>query len=427
MTNITTIVGAQWGDEGKGKITDICAKEAEFVVRFHGGNNAGHTLVVGDTTYKLHLIPSGILYPDTVSVIGNGVVVDPKILLGEIQRLQDGGIDPNLRISERAHVIMPYHIAMDEALTGHQGTLAAGSTKRGIAPVYADKAYRHGIRMGDLLEPNLFKEKLQKSFAFNTQILKHVFAHPFQTTEHEIFDTYISYGQQLQSYITDTAQLLHQAHQSGKKILFEGAQGMSLDTDHGLYPHTTSSNNVAAHAFVGSGLGANQKNRIIGLVKAYVSRVGTSPFPTELSGTLAEEIRTRGHEYGTTTGRPRRVGWLDLVQVRQSVRTSGLTDLALTKVDVLSGLNKIRICTGYNIDGTVVQEMPASLSAMRRATPVYNTLSGWGHVDWTSIATQGFESLPAPTKHFITFVEKSVGCKASFISVGPKRSETIIR
>ncbi len=430
MAQITTIVGAQWGDEGKGKVTDVYAKEADYVVRFHGGNNAGHTLVVGEKTYKLHLIPSGILYPDTISVIGTGVVIDPKVLINEIKGLQEDGLDPLLKISERAHVIMPYHIAMDEGLTGHQGKLAAGSTKRGIAPVYADKAYRHGIRVGDLLDPELFREKLEKSYKFNADILKNSFHIEYNKTKEEIYQEYIEYGKILEKYIGDTELELYQAYTKGKNILFEGAQGMSLDPDHGMYPHTTSSNNISAHAAAGSGLGFNEPRKIIGIVKAYVSRVGISPFTTELTDELGDKIRERGHEFGTTTGRPRRIGWLDLVQVRQAVRCSGLTDLAMTKLDVLSGLNEVKICIAYSIDGEVVYEMPASLSKIRKAKAIYVTMPGWGYMNPNAclkIAEKGYESLPTNMKEFVSFVETTVDCKASIISIGPKRSETIFR
>jgi len=432
MTNkqITIVVGAQWGDEGKGKITDLLAQNMNYVVRFHGGNNAGHTVVVGDDIYKLHLLPSGIISPHITSIIGNGVVVDPAVLLHELDELKQTIPQPRLLISERAHVIMPYHIAMDEALSGHQATLGAGSTKRGIAPVYADKAYRHGIRVGDLIDPDLFKEKLQKAYEFNTSILKHVFNYAYDVSLETIFEQYREYGEQLKYYIHDTEQELYRAYTLGQRILFEGAQGMSLDPDHGMYPHTTSSNNVSGFAEVGSGVGLNTKKRIVGVVKAYVSRVGNSPFTTELTDDTGDFIREKGVEYGTTTGRPRRIGWLDLVQVRQSIRSSALTELAITKLDVLAGLDEIRVCNAYMIQGKIVTEMPASLSALRDAKAVYTTHRGWADMnddDKKLVEEQGYEFLPENMKHYIHYIEQQVRCKAQIISFGPKRNETIVR
>ncbi|MFA6427138.1 MAG: adenylosuccinate synthase [Candidatus Magasanikbacteria bacterium] len=426
---ITVIVGAQWGDEGKGKITDLLAQHMDYVVRFQGGNNAGHTVIVGEKTYKLHLIPSGVVSPHAVNIIGNGVVVDPNVLLEEIEKLKAQNIHPKLLLSERAHVIMPYHIAMDEALSGHQGKLAAGSTKRGIAPVFGDKAYRLGIRVGDLLEPEIFKQKLQKAYDFNVLILNKVFDAHFNQTLDTIFDEYIEYGKQLKQYIHDTELELYSAYKLGQSILYEGAQGMSLDPDHGMYPHGTSSNNVAGYCEVGSGVGLNCKKRIIGIVKAYVSRVGNSPFVTELTNTTGDYIREKGAEYGTTTGRPRRIGWLDLVQLRQSVRTSGLTELAITKLDVLSGLDEINVCTAYKVNGKIITEMPASLEAMRNATPVYKTLPGWDEFTVElkqKIKSLGFEHLPENVKKYIKFIEYHVKCPIKIISFGAERNDTII-
>lgn len=431
MNQITIIVGAQWGDEGKGKITDYFAKDADYVVRFQGGNNAGHTLVVGENTYKLHLMPSGVLHPNAISIIGNGVVVDPKVLLDEIKNFKEKGINPKLMISERAHVIMPYHIALDEALSNHQGELGAGSTKRGIAPVCADKAYRHGIRIGDLLEPELLKEKLAKAYNFNVGLIKNVFQCQYSTTMEEIYNEYLEYGQKLKGYITDTELELYNASKEGKNILFEGAQGMSLDLDHGMYPHTTSTNNVAPYVSTGAGLSIiGKQTKVVGLVKAYVSRVGVSPFVSELEGEEAKNLRDKGNEYGTTTGRPRRVGWLDLVQVRQSVRTSGLTDIAMTKLDILAGFPEIKVCVAYEIEGEYTTEMPASLTKLRIAKPIYETLAGWRELteeETQKLLINGYDSLPEKMKKYIEFVEQEVNCKISIISIGPKRSETILR
>lgn len=429
-SRLCVIVGAQWGDEGKGKITDFFARESDYVVRYQGGNNAGHTLVVDNHTYKLHLMPSGVLYSHVISVIGSGVLVDPKVLLQEIAGLQAQGIEAKLIVSERSHVIMPYHIAMDEGLSKHQGELAAGSTKRGIAPVAADKMYRHGIRMGDLLEPDMFKEKLTAAYNFNVGVITKVFGLPYSATWEEIYQEYLKYGEQLKKYITDTEVNLYTAFKNNKKILFEGAQGMSLDPDHGMYPHTTSTNNIAGYIEVGSGVGFNCTKKIIGVMKAYVSRVGTSPFPTELTGDVGQKLRDKGNEYGTTTGRPRRVGWLDLVQLRQTVRVSGLTDLAITKLDILAGLGDIRVCTHYELNGEKITEMPASLSTIRALKPIYETLPGWESMSSemadTLVAT-GYEQLPSTIKQFISFIEREVGCKISIISLGPKREQTIVR
>ncbi len=429
-SQLTIIVGAQWGDEGKGKITDYFAENADFVARFQGGNNAGHTIIVDNNTYKLHLIPSGVLYSHTTSIIGNGVVVDPKVLLSEIKELEERGISVNLKASNRAHVIMPYHITMDEALTLHQGKLSAGSTKRGIAPVCADKSFRHGIRLGDLLEPEMFKEKLEKSYFFNKNVIEKVFGMKFEKTLNEIYNEYLEYGKKLKKYIDDTDLILYKGFKEGKNILFEGAQGMSLDVDYGVYPHTTSTNVMAGHISVGTGVGYNTKAKIIGLVKAYVSRVGESPFVTELTGEIGDNLREKGHEYGTTTGRPRRVGWLDLVQIRQSVRANGLTDIALTKLDILNGFPEIKVCTAYNINGKQVHEIPASLSELRQATPVYETLPGWEDLTpekVEEILKNGYDALPENIKKYIEFIEKKIECPVNIISLGPKRRETIIK
>ncbi|MEE9167113.1 MAG: adenylosuccinate synthase [Candidatus Neomarinimicrobiota bacterium] len=427
---VTIIVGTQWGDEGKGKITDYFAGQCDYVVRFQGGNNAGHTVKVGNEVYKLHLIPSGVLYSRPVSVIGNGVVVNPKVLIEEISSLKSRGIEPKLKVSDRAHVIMPYHAVMDECLTGHQGILAAGSTRRGIAPVYADKMYRHGIRMGDLLEPAIFKEKLKNSYRFNQGIIQKVFEGRFDVPLEDILNEYLSYGEQLKSYISDTELQLYDGFKEGKAFLFEAAQGTSLDVDHGLYPHTTSSSTVAGHIAAGAGIGFNGFRRIIGVVKAYVTRVGISPFPTELLGEQAKVIREKGQEYGTTTGRPRRIGCLDLVQLRQAVRLNGLTHIALTKMDVLGGMTELNICTAYRIDGETITEMPASLEMMRKAKPEYSTLEGWGDMEKNRIGNhcqEGYDSLPEAMREYVQFIEEQVDCPITILSLGPDRSQTIVR
>ena len=425
-SKITAIVGAQWGDEGKGKITDFFAGESDYVVRFHGGNNAGHTVIVEGNTFKLHLIPSGIIYGGPMSIIGNGVVVDPKVLLEEIEYIEDKGIDPKLMVSDRAHVIMPYHIELDGALSNHQGDLAAGSTRRGIAPVYADKMFRNGIRIIDLLEPDVLMEKLTKGYTFAKGIIEKALSKRIESSVEEIFDSYCSYGERLKPYITDTSVELYNAYKSNKSILFEGAQGISLDVDHGIYPYTTSSNTAAGHISTGTGVSFRDIGRIIGVVKAYLSRVGESPLPSEMHGSEAEALREKGGEYGTTTGRPRRVGWLDLVQVRQAVRVNGLTEIALTKLDVLSGFESIKVCVSYDVNGGNILEMPASLSQYRLAKPVYESLPGWDSLP-NKIWEKGFDALPETLKEYIKFVEDQVDCPVKLISVGPQRHETILR
>jgi adenylosuccinate synthase len=425
-SKITVIVGAQWGDEGKGKVTDFFAGESDYVVRFHGGNNAGHTVIVDGNTFKLHLIPSGVVYGSPVSIIGNGVVVDPNALLNEIAYVKEKGIKPKLLVSDRAHVIMPYHIVLDGALSGHQGSLAAGSTRRGIAPVYADKMFRNGIRMVDLLEPDVFREKLEKGYAFAKGLIEKSLGQTLEMTIDEIFDTYLDYGEKLKTYICDTSVELYKAHKAGKTILFEGAQGISLDVDHGVYPFTTSSNTAAGHISTGTGVSFRDIDRIIGVVKAYLSRVGESPLPSEIHGDEANGLREKGGEYGTTTGRPRRVGWLDLVQVRQAVRVNGLTEIALTKLDVLNGFNKLPVCVAYDVDGDQIKEMPASLTHYRKAQPIYEILPGWGDLS-ENIWDKGYDALPQTLKDYINFIEQEVDCPVKIVSVGPQRHETIIR
>jgi len=425
-SKITAIVGAQWGDEGKGKITDFFAGESDYVVRFHGGNNAGHTVIVDGKIFKLHLIPSGIIYGGPMSIIGNGVVVDPKALLDEIEYIKSKDIDPRLMISDRAHVIMPYHIELDGALSSHQGNLAAGSTRRGIAPVYADKMFRNGIRIIDLLEPDVLMEKLTKGYNFTRGIIEKALSQKLETSIDEIFESYCDYGKKLSPYISDTSVELYNALKDNKSILFEGAQGISLDVDHGIYPYTTSSNTAAGHISTGTGVSFRDIGRIVGVVKAYLSRVGESPLPSEIHGNEAESLREKGGEYGTTTGRPRRVGWLDLVQVRQAVRVNGLTEIALTKLDVLNGFETIKVCVAYDVDGNRVMEMPASLTQYRMAKPIYKSLQGWENLP-DEIWNKGYEALPETLKKYIAFIEENVDCPVKIISVGPQRHETLLR
>lgn len=426
LSKVTAIVGGQWGDEGKGKITDFFAGDCDYVVRFHGGNNAGHTVIVNGETFKLHLIPSGVVYGNPISIIGNGVVINPKALIDELKYIKDKGIKPKLMISDRAHVIMPYHIVLDDALSKHQGQLAAGSTGRGIAPVYADKMFRNGIRIIDLLEPKVLKEKLEKGYAFSKGIIEKSLEYSLDISMKTILNTYLGYGKSLAPYISDTSVELYNAQKSGKSILFEGAQGISLDVDHGIYPFTTSSNTASGHISTGTGVGFRSIDRIIGVVKAYLSRVGESPLPSEIYGENAEFLREKGGEYGTTTGRPRRVGWIDLVQVRQAVRVNGLTEIALTKLDILNGFNELPICIGYNVAGKKISEMPASLTQYRNTKPIYKTLPGWGELPDNSW-NKGYEALPKNLKNYINFIELEIKCPIKIVSVGPQRHETIIR
>ena len=419
------IVGAQWGDEGKGKITDFIAGGVDYVVRFQGGNNAGHTVIVNDEVFKLHLIPSGVLYSKPVCVIANGVVIDPKVLLAEIADLQKRGVNPNLLVSDRAHVIMPYHIDMDVAITEHQGKLAAGSTKRGIAPVYADKMYRHGIRMIDLLEPEILHEKLEKSYLFNKNLAEKALGGKINSSIDTIYTDYLKYGEQLKKYISDTSVILYNAKKTGKSILFEGAQGISLDVDHGIYPHTTSSNTAAGNIAAGCGVSFTKIDKITGVAKAYVTRVGISPFPSEIEGGNANVLREKGNEYGTTTGRPRRVGWLDLVQLRQAVRVNGLTDIALIKLDVLNNFKELPVCMAYEVNGKTITEMPASLNDYRNAKPIYKTLPGWNNFNIEG--GSDFTSLPKNILKYINFIEKEVDCPITIVSAGPQRHQTILK
>ena len=424
--SVDAIIGGQWGDEGKGKITDFFAGDSDYVVRFHGGNNAGHTVIVDGNTFKLHLIPSGVIYGGPLSVIGNGVVIDPKALIDEINYLKEKGVEPKLMVSDRAHVIMPYHIALDGALSSHQQEMAAGSTNRGIAPVYGDKMFRNGIRMVDLLEPKVFSEKLNKGYKFNKRLIENVLDQTFDNKMEDILDTYVEYGKILKPYIADVSVELYNAHKEGKRILFEGAQGISLDVDHGIYPFTTSSNTCTGQISVGTGVSFSSIDRVIGVVKAYLSRVGESPLPSESKDSDGELIREKGREYGTTTGRPRRIGWLDLVQIRQAVRINGLTEIALTKLDVLNNIPEIPICTSYELGDNEIKEMPASLTQYREAKPIYKRLTGWGDLP-ENVWDHGYDALPTELKNYITFIEDEVDCPVTIVSVGPQRHETIIR
>ncbi len=422
----TVIVGTQWGDEGKGKITDYYAKNADHIVRFQGGNNAGHTIIIGEEKYQLHLIPSGILRNDKKAVIGNGVVVDPKVLIEEIRGIEERDIDTdNLVLSDRAHLIMPYHRELDGIEEKSKGSYSAGTTRKGIGPCYADKVARFGIRVCDLYNPDIFKDKLSKIVPIKNNILR-AYGNNSDFEVDSIFEEYLNYAKILKKYVDDVSVLLNNAFKEGKNVLFEGAQGTHLDIDHGVYPYTTSSNTISSAACNGTGVGPRFIDEIIGIVKAYTSRVGTGPFPTELKGETGDLIREKGGEYGTTTGRPRRCGWLDMVMLRYSVRINSITSLALTKLDVLSGMESIKLCTHYEYDGKRVMHFPADIERLRDYKPIYKSFKGWEET-LSDIVDKGYEALPEEIKTYIKYIEEDTGIPVKIISVGPKRSETIIR
>jgi adenylosuccinate synthase len=417
-------VGAQWGDEGKGKIVDVFTEFADVVVRFQGGNNAGHTLVVDGKKTILHLIPSGILNPGVQCVIGNGVVVDPEVCLEEIRMLKAKGLlknDKDLAISDTAHVILPYHKKIDILREEKKGTGKIGTTGRGIGPCYEDKMARMGIRMCDLIDPELLRKRLESILPEKNQYIEKILSGtPF--TFDEIYRAYVQYGEALKRYVQNSAILLQEAHKKKKKILFEGAQGTSLDVDHGTYPFVTSSNTVAGNASCGSGIGPTQINAVIGVSKAYTTRVGSGPFPTELDDAVGEHLRKEGAEFGATTGRPRRCGWLDLVVLRHAVRVNGLTGLVLTKLDILSGLPEIKICTAYKRRGRVVKEFPGSVDVLKECKPVYETLRGWKE---PISGIRKIAKLPSAAQKYLKKIEKCLGVSLAVVSVGPSRNEQI--
>ena len=419
--NISVIIGAQWGDEGKGKVTDFFSAKSDYIVRFQGGNNAGHTIILDDRTLKLHLIPSGVLHPNCKLVIGNGVVIDPAVLIKEIDLLKKEELGVNLLISDRAHLIMPYHIDIDHHLTALQNDLAAGSTRSGIAPVYADKMYRHGLRIVDLLNKDIFAKRLKKSFMFNKKLVENVFEEPFNYSYENVLSQYLGYAEIIKPYVGNVTEHLVKADRLGEKILFEGAQGACLDVDHGLYPFTTSSNTVAGQVEAGSGIGLNREKRIVGIAKAYLTYVGRGPLPTEISPPLEDKIREVGQEYGTTTGRARRIGWIDLVQLKYANQLNGFTELILTKVDVLTGLSKVKMCIGYELEGKKIDQVPADLESFNKIKPIYETLDGWislpEHIE-------NINECPPELKAFIHKIEMFTGNKISLISYGPDRNQT---
>ena len=416
------LVGAQWGDEGKGKATDLLGDRVDYVVRYQGGNNAGHTVVIGDQKYALHLLPSGILSPNVIPVIGNGVVIDPAVLLEEIKGLNERGIDTSkLKISTNAHLITPYHRTIDKVSERFLGKSKIGTTGRGIGPAYADKINRIGIRVQDLFDQSILKQKIEAALHDKNQILVKVFNRKGITVD-EVISEYLGYAEILKPYVTDTSLLLDQALKAGKVVLLEGSQGTLLDVDHGTYPFVTSSNPTAGGASTGSGIGPTKITRVIGILKAYTTRVGSGPFPTELFDEDGEALRKIGGEVGTTTGRNRRCGWFDAPIARYAVRVNGLTDFFLTKLDVLTGWEKIPVCVAYEIDGVRVEELPASQTDFHHAKPIYEYLTGWKE---NISKAKSVADLPKNAQEYVKFLEKISGAPISAIGVGPGRDETI--
>ncbi len=425
MVKNVAIIGTQWGDEGKGKIVDILSEYTDIVVRFQGGNNAGHTVKVGEDVFILHLIPSGILHPGKICVIGNGVVIDPQVLLEEIDTLKKNGHFPDdsaLLISEDAHLIMPYHKKLDQLKEKIKGTSKIGTTGRGIGPAYEDKVARCGIRCRDLLNDSVLREKIKKNLLEKNHLLKNIL-HEDGFEVYEIYHQYNEYAERIQGYITDTSLFLNQAIKNGKRILFEGAQGTLLDVDLGTYPYVTSSNTVAGEAATGSGIGPTRIERVIGITKAYTTRVGGGPFPTELKDKNGNALRLKGEEYGATTGRPRRCGWFDSVAARYSTRVNGLDGLVITKLDVLDEFDKIFISTAYKYKGSILEEFPSDSFILDECEPVYEIMNGWKS-NTTDI--KKFSGLPKEAQDYIRRIEELTGVEAMMISVGAKRKEAIM-
>lgn len=426
---ITALVGAQWGDEGKGKVIDIMAEKADVVVRATGGNNAGHTVVSGGKTYKLHLVPSGILYDGTLCCIGPGCVVDPLALLKEMDEVKANGTSlDGLRIDYRAHIVMPYHLLIDELSEEAKDEGGIGTTKKGIGPCYMDKAERIGIRFYDILHPEVFAEKLRANLNAKNKYIGGMFGYGKTALRRKecldfakIFAEYTEAGKKLAAYAADTTVIVYDAHKAGKNVLFEGAQGTLLDIDMGTYPYVTSSHPVTGGFCVSAGVGPTLVDECIGIAKSYTTRVGKGPFPTELFDETGDYIREAGFEYGTTTGRPRRCGWLDLVILRYAVRVNGLTGIAINKLDTLTGLKELKVCTGYECDGEVITDFPADIHELDKCTPIYETLPGWTE-DITKAKKPS--DLPEAAMNYIRFIEKQIGCPVELIGVGPDRTQS---
>ena len=416
----TLIIGTQWGDEGKGKVVDYFSKDADYVVRYQGGNNAGHTIKVDDEVYKLHITPSGVIQ-GKIGVIGNGVVIDPEVLIEEINNLKKRGIEPKLLISDRANIIMPYHRILDGAEEKHLGDKKIGTTKRGIGPCYSDKISRNGIRAIDLTDKKTLKQLLDRIVPIKQKIID-VYDIDYKIDKDEILKNYIGYGEKLKDFITSTHIILNKALSDDKNIIFEGAQGTMLDVDFGTYPYTTSSHTVAGGATIGTGIGPKHIQNIVGIVKAYTTRVGEGPLPTELFDKTGEHIQKKGHEFGTTTSRPRRCGWLDLVVLKHSTIISAITKLAITKLDVLNGLKKVKICTHYKLNDKKIEFFPANIQDVKKCKPIYKEFNGWKNIDKKSTR---ITDLPKEAQDYLKYIETQLKIPIAIVSIGPGRTETI--
>lgn len=417
------VIGTQWGDEGKGKYIDILSADTDYVVRFSGGNNAGHTIVHEGVKYALHLVPSGILRKDITCIIANGVVIDPAVLLMELSKLNKGNNQmAELLISDRAHVIMPWHIEIDALQELSRGKDGLGTTKRGIGPAYADKAERSGIRMGDLMDPDTFKEKVYAIIKIKNAIIEKVYGGKPLDAE-KIIEDYLDYAQKLKPYVRDVNAIIHRALEEGKSVLFEGAQATFLDLDFGTYPYVTSSNPIAGGVCTGAGVGPKMINEVLGVLKAYTSRVGAGPFVTEQDNETGNTIRELGHEYGTTTGRPRRCGWLDVVMLKYAARLNGLTGLCLNHLDTVGKLDTIKMCVAYKLDGQIIDYYPSNLKELARCEPVYEEFESWKDVDISKF--RRYEMLPEAAKKYLKRIEETIGVPIKYVGVGPEREQTI--
>ena len=416
------LIGAQWGDEGKGKATDLLGDRVQYVVRYQGGNNAGHTVVVGEEKYALHVLPSGVISANVTPVIGNGVVIDPKVLFEEIDGLEERGVScDDLLVSASAHLIMPYHRALDKVSERFLGKAKIGTTGRGIGPTYGDKVARVGIRVQDMFDPGILEQKLELTLRDKNQLLTKVYNRRGIDAK-QVAEEYVAYGERMRPYVADTSLVLSKALDEGKNVLLEGAQGSLLDVDHGTYPFVTSSSPTAGGASVGAGVAPTRIEKVIGIIKAYTTRVGSGPFPTELLDEQGEWLRKAGGEYGVTTGRPRRTGWFDAVIARYATRINGVTDFFVTKLDVLSGLERVPVCVAYDVDGTRHDEIPMTQTDFHHAKPVYEYLDGW----WEDISgAKSFADLPKAAQNYVRTIEEMSGAPVSAIGVGPRRDQTL--